>query len=331
METEMNINDILSSELVKVRTEKKEDGKIGFYFDIQLENGKDFNFLEHIASSERQKNTMSVVGLLQARSQRKLQEGKTSIARQLKNVITHLQCCGTDVTLDKLDRQWCLDFLQSLKKHPKESTQRNYFLNLNASLNEAVSDGILNVNPFDKVPAKYKPRKQRSSVDYLEAEEVRSMLETVYRPDIKEFFKFLCYSGMRYSDAIKLSWEDIRYVGKGFDCIEFRTQKTGRDQSVYVPSDTLPAPRTEGRVFSLPDSTGINRHLKKWARLAGIRKNVHLHTARHTFATQALTQGVDLYTISKLLGHTSINTTQIYADVMDKKKEEAAVKMRGIF
>ena len=71
----------------------------------------------------------------------------------------------------------------------------------------------------------------------------------------------------------------------------------------------------------------MNNHLKKWAKAAKIKKNIHFHVGRHTFATLALTYGTDLYTVSKLLGHKSINTTTIYAKVIDKLKDEAVAKL----
>ena len=62
---------------------------------------------------------------------------------------------------------------------------------------------------------------------------------------------------------------------------------------------------------------------KEWAKAAGIKKNISFHTARHTFATMMLTLGADIYTTSKLLGHSRISTTEIYAKIVDKKKDEA--------
>jgi len=76
-------------------------------------------------------------------------------------------------------------------------------------------------------------------------------------------------------------------------------------------------------LFNVPSPTQLGRVLKQWCKDASIDKRVSFHTSRHTFATLALTQGVDLYTVSKLLGHKTIQATQIYAKIVDEKKKAA--------
>lgn len=86
-------------------------------------------------------------------------------------------------------------------------------------------------------------------------------------------------------------------------------------------------------VFSLPNNgVTINRVLKEWAKAAGISKNVHFHMSRHTFATMELTLGADLYVVSKLLCfHTNVGTTQIYADIINKRRDEAVELIDNAF
>ncbi len=74
-----------------------------------------------------------------------------------------------------------------------------------------------------------------------------------------------------------------------------------------------------------------NAHIKEWAKKAGIEKNLSFHTSRHTFATMMLTLGVDLYTVSKLLGHSNVKTTQIYAKIVDSKKVKAVHLLDNVF
>ncbi len=81
----------------------------------------------------------------------------------------------------------------------------------------------------------------------------------------------------------------------------------------------------------LPSTVTVNILLKPWAKSAGIDKHVTFHTARHTFATMMLTLGADLYTTSKLLGHTDVRMTQIYAKIINRKKDEAVNLVNGLF
>ena len=84
-------------------------------------------------------------------------------------------------------------------------------------------------------------------------------------------------------------------------------------------------------VFTLPTLPSVNGALRKWAKDCGIERNITFHTARHTFATMLLTLGVDIYTTSKLLGHRDIKTTQIYAEIVDEKKDKAVNLANDVF
>ena len=106
-------------------------------------------------------------------------------------------------------------------------------------------------------------------------------------------------------------------------------QKTG--EPVYVPLSQnaiqwLPEKNkseADGKVYSLPHVSTIEKWLSSWAEDAGLKKHITYHVSRHTFATLTLTYGADLYTVSKLLGHSNIQTTQIYAKIVDENKRKA--------
>jgi site-specific recombinase XerC len=85
-----------------------------------------------------------------------------------------------------------------------------------------------------------------------------------------------------------------------------------------------------GKIFEVGPLNTLTAHLKKWAHEAGIRKNVHFHMARHSFATIALENGADLYTVSKLLGHKEVTTTQIYTKVLDEGRKKAVEQIPDI-
>ena len=125
-----------------------------------------------------------------------------------------------------------------------------------------------------------------------------------------------------------LQWHQI----KG-DTIEFRKKKTKNYEYLHLSAmarqilTDRPNPKIlnmqNTTVFNVPCQSQLGKVLKQWCKDAGIDKRVSFHTARHTFATLALTQGVELYTVSKLLGHKTIQATQIYAKIIDEKKKAA--------
>lgn len=160
-------------------------------------------------------------------------------------------------------------------------------------------------------------------------EELKRLIGTECKYEImKQAFLFSCLCGLRVSDIRKLKWNDLQKSGERIR-IEIKMQKT--KEPLYLPiSDEalkwLPQQneaKGDDLIFPLTHEGTINKILQKWAKDAGIIKHISFHVARHTHATMMLTLGADLYTVSKLLGHKNIATTQIYAKIVDKKKEEA--------
>ncbi|MSL46744.1 tyrosine-type recombinase/integrase, partial [Escherichia coli] len=160
-------------------------------------------------------------------------------------------------------------------------------------------------------------------------EEMKRLIGTECKYEImKQAFLFSCLCGLRVSDIRKLKWNDLQKSGERIR-IEIKMQKT--KEPLYLPiSDEalkwLPQQneaKGDDLIFPLTHEGTINKILQKWAKDAGIIKHISFHVARHTHATMMLTLGADLYTVSKLLGHKNIATTQIYAKIVDKKKEEA--------
>ena len=153
----------------------------------------------------------------------------------------------------------------------------------------------------------------------------------------KMAFLFACFCGLRLSDIKDLKWQDIKYNADGGAVVSKIQVKTR--QSIVVPLSAnalewLPdrgKAKDKDAVFDLHSHFSINRSVKKWAKDAQIEKNVTFHLSRHTFATTLLTLGADIYTTSKLLGHQNLRTTQIYAEVVSKKKVEAVNLMDNVF
>ena len=180
--------------------------------------------------------------------------------------------------------------------------------------------------------AKHKPNelsggeKQRVA---LNIEEVNQLVATPCQSDVlKRAFLFSVLTGMRHCDIKSLRWGQIEQVENGYR-IGFTQKKTSVPEYLPISEQALALcgdRKSDNRLVceGLQDPSWINRPLALWVKQAGITKHITFHCARHTFATLQITNGTDIYTVSKMLGHTNVRTTQIYAKVVDEKKEQAA-------
>jgi len=190
-------------------------------------------------------------------------------------------------------------------------------------MREAVRREIVLYNPFSAVDNFKGANAERV---HLSADEVRRLAETECRhPELKRMFLFSCLTGLRRSDIVKLQWSDI-----DGDRVAFRQQKTGAVTYLPLSADAvrLLGERGDGLVFDPKGSNVVhNVSLRRWAAAAGIDKPLTFHSARHTFACLLLEADVDIYTVSKLLGHATVATTQIYAKIADKAKKAAVERL----
>lgn len=248
---------------------------------------------------------------------------------------------GEKTRLCDVNKDFCAGFIYYLTnvcttatgKHFAPKTARNYCNAFSSALNKAVRDGLIENNPFRMIDPDDKIKVPESKRTYLTIDEVRQ-LETApcSNDDVKRAFLFCCYCGLRISDVRRLRWSDIVNDG-GQMRVSVVQEKTDtivtitlpHQATLYLPSRAAAMPN--GNVFSLPSPTPLNRHLNRWVKAAGITKKVTFHASRHTAATMLLTAGVDIYTVSKILGHSEVRTTQIYTKVIDKKRDEAAMKI----
>jgi len=148
---------------------------------------------------------------------------------------------------------------------------------------------------------------------------------------LKNGFLFGCWTGLRLSDIEKLKWSEIQD-----NYLVFRQKKTKGVERMKLHKNALNILENQklisdqSNVFQMPQRATGQRILRDWIRSSGIKKNVTFHSARHTYATLLLTFGVDIYTVSKLLGHKDIKTTQVYAKLIDLKKDEAVDRLPEI-
>ena len=205
-----------------------------------------------------------------------------------------------------------------------------YLQALKTAIAEAEREGIITDNPARRLRPEDtkkmgKPTEERV---FLDIEEVNKMAATpCNNPDVKKAFMLACYCGLRISDIRTLTWGEIVNVD-GEVYVNKRMKKTGEWITVSLEVAKYWLPNRNGaaddeKIYHLPETAHcVSRHVKDWAKAAGVKKSVTFHTSRHTFATMLLTVGADLYAAKELLGHKNIATTQIYAKLVDEKKRE---------
>lgn len=205
-------------------------------------------------------------------------------------------------------------------------------------LNEAVKEGVMARNPFYALDRHERFAKQYPGKGYLTKDELLALAEApTPNETTKRAFLFCCFTGLRYSDVSTMTWRNIKQVDSGFVVSIHAMRKTGKQVTIPLNQSAMKwLPNRNGckpgeKVFDMTCLTACNKCLKKIAAAAGIEKNISFHTSRHAFAVLALAAGGDLYTVGKLLGHTDIHSTQVYADVVMETKIEAVNRVTDYF
>ena len=251
-----------------------------------------------------------------------------------------IKFAGTKVTFKEIDETFCENFRDYLKNTAKKSSGQplssssvsSYFLKFRACLKEAVRKKIILSNPAIDVR---NPKVKESIREYLTLDELKTIVKVDCRYDVlKRAFIFSCLTGLRWSDINNLKWSELQKINDGFR-ITFHQQKTKGLQYLDLSEQARgylgEAGSPDDRVFiGLRYSSYMNVELSKWMMRAGITKDITFHCARHTFAVLQLTLGTEIFTLSKLLGHSELKTTQIYAKIVDEKKREAVNKIPDI-
>jgi site-specific recombinase XerD len=242
-----------------------------------------------------------------------------------------LQRFKKDIVFDELTFELLTDFERFLfNEGLHTNTVNKYFRHIRKFVNLAINKDLFDLNryPFRKFRAK----SETTTREYLTPEELTAFENIVLQPEqnhlkkVLDMFLFSCYTGLRFSDISALSKDKLRTIDGNLwiDTTMIKTSEPVRIPLYLLfdgkPIEILNRYTQPDRNYIFDDLTNqyVNRCLKELATIAGIKKTVTFHTARHTQATFLLYKGVNITTVQKLLGHKKLQTTQIYSKVMDK-------------
>lgn len=312
-ETMRLANAVKAQRLVEVQ-----NGRFGFRTDEGGENTRLFPYFRRLAEN-------------------KMAEGESqSTKKRWISCIKHIEYYEPrkTITLSEITPSWLnglqryLNAVTSTRsgRKLKKNTIQAYYAIVRTMLNHAVKDGLISKNPSLLTENVKGEEVERA---YLTIDELNVLFENREKCSnrmIADAFLFCCLTGLRKSDVSQLTWSQVSEQEDG-TVISFRQQKTKRLETMYISKVARMLIGETGedgeRVFRLMKYSGYSKILKRWMERCDIHKRITFHCSRHTFATMMLTIGTDIYTTSKLLGHTDIKTTQIYARIVDEKKKKA--------
>jgi integrase len=348
--------------MIKLRIKSLSDGKKSFYLDIYFKGTRSYEFLnlyvEPNTSRTDAKRITAIAEQIRTRREETLLAGYHGVTpnftndlkltdyfesiereknmKMYTNTLKHIRKFQqTPLPLTSVNSAWVSSFKDYLERQNLGINSIATYLNaLKAVLNRAVRENLIIKNPFN-IPIKTQFREKvfLNEDEVMKISKVKKLTEKQEQSRLA--FLFACFSGLRISDLKKLKWSNLDIKRRKISLIQVKTS-----DYVYLPLAKTcvgilkQLKKTSEYVFPFISSVQTQTydfHLRAIIKKARIDKNVTSHTARHTFATMALTKGVDIYTVSKILGHSDIKVTQVYAKIIDSKKDEAINKLPDLW
>lgn len=319
------------------------DREIMFYADAvrklrqkEFDNVELYSELDKFQAEQKEKSEENFVKYFEGLIKKRHKNSSESIRINWERAVHFLKEFGGEIiSFSKIDLKFCENFKNYLLTAPRGGNKQGtlsknsagtYFSVFKAALKQAFIDGYF----LSEISAKIKGiADEESRREYLTIEELNKLASVDCENEVmKRAALFSALTGLRLSDIQKLKWKEVS-IENGLPKIHFTQQKTKGVEYMPISEQALQLcgeqkSPTDLVFEGLPDSAWISRPLKKWIESAGITKKITFHNFRHTFATLQLANGTDIYTVSKMLGHTNVKTTQVYAKVVDEKKNQAA-------
>ena len=261
-----------------------------------------------------------------------LERYKTS----LKHTVDFLQWKYniSDIDIKKIDHAFITEYefyLRSVRKC-NNNTAVKYIKNFGKIIRLCIANGWLDKSPF----VNYKSKVKEVERAFLVEDEIQTILNKVFATErlnqVKDIFLFSCFTGLAYIDVKKLTKNNITIGIDGEKWIYTNRQKTDTRsnipllpmaEEIITKYKEHPQCLNEGKLLPELSNQKMNSYLKEMADVCGINKELTFHIARHTFATTVtLTNGVPIESVSKMLGHKNLRTTQHYAKILDRKVSE---------
>ena len=255
----------------------------------------------------------------------------------------------TDIYLQELDYNFIIKFEKYLRGYmPKDhqkpmgnNTVMKHIERFRKLINLAFKLGWIERDPFVNFKAQF----IKTERGFLSLQELRTVEERQFTIErlqlVKDLFVFSCYTSLSYIDVINLTEDNINIGIDGELWIHYKREKTTKSIRIPLLPQALEIiekykrknkSKIKESLFPKISNQKLNAYLKEIADLCGIKKNLTFHIARHTFATTVtLSNGMPIETVSKLLGHSRISTTQIYAKVIERKVSDDMKKLREQF
>ena len=237
----------------------------------------------------------------------------------------------SDIDIEKIDHAFITEYEFYLRTERKcaNNTAVKYIKNFHKIINICLANGWLTKDPF----ANYKSKVKEVTREFLTEKEIQSLMEKEFVSErlelVRDIFVFSCFTGLAYIDVKQLSQDNIVLGIDGDKWINKNRQKTDTNSKIpllptaqYIVDkyENHPVCKNKGNLLPILSNQKMNAYLKEIATVCGINKELTFHIARHTFATTVtLSNGVPIETVSKMLGHTNLKTTQHYAKILDKK------------
>ena len=205
------------------------------------------------------------------------------------------------------------DFIRT--KVSAQSSVHGYHKRLKPYVVEAIQLGLITSNPYENMRI---PRGHSEGIKFLSEEERDRIADLeCYGPveKARDLFIFACYTGLSYTDLVKIRKEDLIKEGDDY-CIKDKRQKTKVPYTIVLLPQAMDILKKYNFCLNIMSNQKCNENLKLIAHMADIHNNLTMHVGRHTFATWALSKGVGIETVSKMLAHTTVTMAENYAKVL---------------